>query len=126
MLASEWAQLEGLNKQTVWRWHREGLMPVPVEHTPSGAWLVHDPHYKTHTPAHSTQGKTIAYAKVSTLRLSQKDNLQRQADRLKAITPSHHRDSVRHDRSLNLLLRQILQTSSREEQGEAGDRGDAG
>lgn len=53
-------------------------MPVPVEHTPSGAWLVHDPHYETHT-----QSRTIAYARVSTS--SQKDDLQRQADRLKAF-----------------------------------------
>ena len=58
-------------------------MPVPVEHTPSGAWLVHDPHYKTHTPTTHTQSRTIAYARVSTP--SQKDDLQRQSDRLKAF-----------------------------------------
>ncbi|MFC2648123.1 MAG: IS607 family transposase, partial [Coriobacteriaceae bacterium] len=28
MRASEWAKREGLNVQTVWKWCREGRMPV--------------------------------------------------------------------------------------------------
>lgn len=82
MLVREWAAREGLNPQTVWKWCRTGKMPVPVEHTPSGMWLVHDPKYETPTPAGS-EGRTVCYARVSSA--DQKDDLQRQADRLKAF-----------------------------------------
>lgn len=47
MLVKEWAAREGLHPQTVWKWRREGTMPVPVEHTPTGMWLIHDPKYET-------------------------------------------------------------------------------
>ena len=43
MLVKEWARLEGLHPQTVWKWCRQGTMPVPVEQTPTGMWLIHDP-----------------------------------------------------------------------------------
>ncbi|RRF90920.1 MAG: IS607 family transposase, partial [Coriobacteriaceae bacterium] len=46
MRAREWAEREGLNEQTVWKWCREGKMPVPVEKTATGVWLVHDPKYE--------------------------------------------------------------------------------
>ena len=57
-------------------------MPVPVEHTPSGMWLVHDPKYETPTPD-GNEGRTVCYARVSSA--DQKDDLKRQADRLKAF-----------------------------------------
>ena len=82
MLVREWAASEGLNPQTVWKWCRTGKMPVPVEHTPSGMWLVHDPKYETPTPD-GNEGRTVCYARVSSA--DQKDDLKRQADRLKAF-----------------------------------------
>ena len=51
MRAKEWAALEGLNEQTVWKWCREGLMPVPVEKV-GGLWFVHDPKYEA-PPVHA-------------------------------------------------------------------------
>ena len=54
---------------------------MPVEHTPSGMWLVHDPKYETPTPD-GNEGRTVCYARVSSA--DQKDDLKRQADRLKA------------------------------------------
>lgn len=85
MLVREWAAREGLNPQTVWKWCRTGKMPVPVEHTPSGMWLVHDPKYETSTPV-GNEGRTVCYARVSSA--DQKDDLKRQADRLKAFAIS--------------------------------------
>ena len=82
MLVREWAAREGLNPQTVWKWCRTGKMPVPVEHTPSGMWRVHDPKYETPTPD-GNEGRTVCYARVSSA--DQKDDLKRQADRLKAF-----------------------------------------
>lgn len=82
MLVREWAAREGLNPQTVWKWCRTGRMPVPVEHTPSGMWLVHDPKYETSAPV-GGEGRTVCYARVSSA--DQKADLQRQADRLKAF-----------------------------------------
>lgn len=80
MLVREWARREGLHPQTVWKWCREGTMPVPVEQTPTGAWLIHDPKYET---ALTITGRTVCYARVSST--DQKTDLQRQADRLKAF-----------------------------------------
>lgn len=80
MLVREWARREGLHPQTVWKWCREGTMPVPVEQTPTGAWLIHDPKYET---APTITGRAVCYARVSSS--DQKNDLQRQADRLKAF-----------------------------------------
>ncbi len=83
MQVREWAEREHLNPYTVWKWCREGRMPVPVEHTPTGMWLIHDPNYET-TPAPMAAGRTVVcYARVSSS--GQKADLQRQADRLKAF-----------------------------------------
>lgn len=57
-------------------------MPVPAEHTPTGMWLIHDPKYET-TPTPTAAGRTVCYARVSSS--DQKQDLQRQADRLKAF-----------------------------------------
>ena len=83
MLVREWAAREGLNPQTVWKWCREGTMPVPVEQTPTGMWLIHDPKYETSMFEHHKQGVTVCYARVSSN--DEKQDLTRQADRLKAF-----------------------------------------
>ena len=83
MLVKEWAEREHLHPQTVWKWCRTGKMPVPVEHTPSGMWLIHDPKYETPAPSDAEQSRTVCYARVSSA--GQKADLQRQADRLKAF-----------------------------------------
>ncbi|RYQ30423.1 integrase [Bifidobacterium pseudolongum subsp. globosum] len=86
MLVKEWAAREGLHPQTVWKWCREGTMPVPVEHTPTGMWLIHDPKYETRSCATPDGSRTVCYARVSSA--DQKTDLQRQADRLKAFALS--------------------------------------
>ena len=83
MLVKEWAAREGLHPQTVWKWCREGTMPVPVEHTPTGMWLIHDPKYETRSCATPDGSRTVCYARVSSA--DQKTDLRRQADRLKAF-----------------------------------------
>ena len=57
-------------------------MPVPFERTATGAIIVHDPKYEA-TPATPNAGRTVCYARVSSS--DQKNDLQRQADRLKAF-----------------------------------------
>ncbi|WP_129966721.1 IS607 family transposase [Bifidobacterium pseudolongum] len=86
MLVKEWAEREHLHPQTVWKWCRTGKMPVPVEHTPSGMWLIHDPKYETPSPSDAEQSRTVCYSRVSSA--DQKADLQRQADRLKAFALS--------------------------------------
>lgn len=81
MRVKEWAALEGLNEQTVWKWCREDRMPVPVEKVGS-VWLVHDPKYEA-SGAPAAGSRTVCYARVSSA--DQKVDLQRQADRLKAF-----------------------------------------
>ena len=58
-------------------------MPVPVEKTPTGMYLIHDPRYENTQPVLTGGGRTVCYARVSSA--DQKDDLQRQADRLKAF-----------------------------------------
>ena len=82
MRIREWAEREGFHPQTVWRWCREGKMPVPFERTATGAVIVHDPKYENATPT-TAAGRTVCYARVS--RADQKNDLQRQGDRLKAF-----------------------------------------
>lgn len=82
MRVKEWAALEGLNEQTVWKWCREGRMPVPVEQTSTGVWLIHDPKYEA-SPVPTAGRRTVCYARVSSS--DQKADLQRQADMLKAF-----------------------------------------
>ncbi|MBF1731140.1 MAG: IS607 family transposase, partial [Trueperella pyogenes] len=73
---------EGFHPQTVWKWCREGTMPVPFERTATGAIIVHDPKYENATPA-TAAGRAVCYARVSSN--DQKNDLQRQSDRLKAF-----------------------------------------
>lgn len=86
MLVREWAAREGLHPQTVWKWCREGTMPVSVEHTPTGMWLIHDPKYETRSCMTPDGSRTVCYARVSSA--DQKADLRRQADRLKAFALS--------------------------------------
>lgn len=85
-MVKEWARLEGLHPQTVWKWCRQGTMPVPVEQTPTGMWLIHDPKYETASQPSPAGSRTVCYARVSSG--GQKNDLQRQADRLKAFALS--------------------------------------
>lgn len=85
MRVREWAEREGLNEQTVWKWCREGKMPVPVEKTRTGVWLVHGPKYEA-PPEDPAHGRTVRYARVSSG--DQGAGLQRQADRPKAFAIS--------------------------------------
>ena len=57
-------------------------MPVPFERTATGAVIVHDPKYENTTPT-TTAGRTVCYARVSSS--DQKNDLQRQVERLKAF-----------------------------------------
>lgn len=82
MRIREWAEREGFHPQTVWKWCREGTMPVPFERTATGAVIVHDPKYENATPT-TAAGRTVCYARVSSG--DQKTDLQRQGDRLKAF-----------------------------------------
>ena len=82
MRIREWAEREGFHPQTVWRWCREGTMPVPFERTATGAIIVHDLKYEHTTPT-TAAGRTVCYARVSSN--DQKSDLQRQGDRLKAF-----------------------------------------
>ena len=84
MLVREWAEAEGLNVQTVWKWCRENTMPVPYEKTPTGTYLIHDPKYDEALP--KIEDKVVCYARVSSS--DQKTDLDRQADRLYAFAIS--------------------------------------
>ena len=81
MQVREWAKREHLSPYTVWKWCREGTMPVPVEQTPTGMWLIHDPKYEAAST--TITGRTVCYARVFSS--DQKSDLQRQGDRLKAF-----------------------------------------
>ena len=82
MRIREWAEREGFHPQTVWRWCREGTMPVPFERTATGAVIVHDPKYETMQPR-AAGTRTVCYARVSSS--DQKNDLQQQVERLKAF-----------------------------------------
>lgn len=83
MRVREWARREGFNEQTVWQWCRENRMPVPFERMNTGTIIIHDPKYETMPQSKSMEPRTVCYARVSSG--DQKNDLQRQADRLKAF-----------------------------------------
>ncbi|CAF0705357.1 hypothetical protein MPNT_90073 [Candidatus Methylacidithermus pantelleriae] len=43
MKLSKWAKKQGVSYKAAWRWVRQGKMPVPFEHTPTGTILVKEP-----------------------------------------------------------------------------------
>lgn len=59
MRLKDWAQKEGIHYETARRWASNGTMPVPVTKTATGVWMVED------TPVEQREGKTVAYARVS-------------------------------------------------------------
>ena len=81
MRVREWAKREGFNEQTVWQWCRENRMPVPFERMSTGTIIIHDPKYENQSATPTANGRTVCYARVSSS--DQKDDLTRQADRLK-------------------------------------------
>lgn len=81
MLVREWAEAEGLNVQTVWKWCRNNTMPVPFEKTPTGTYLIHDPKYENYVT--DIVDRVVCYARVSSS--DQRKDLDRQADRLHAF-----------------------------------------
>ena len=83
MRVREWARREGFNEQTVWQWCREDRMPVPFERMGTGTIIIHDPKYESQPVAPTANGRTVCYARVGSS--DQKDDLQRQADRLRAF-----------------------------------------
>lgn len=83
MRVREWARREGFNEQTVWQWCRENRMPVPFERMSTGTIIIHDPKYESQPVAPTANGRTVCYARVSSS--DQKDDLTRQADRLRAF-----------------------------------------
>ena len=82
MRVREWARREGFNEQTVWQWCRENRMPVPFERMNTGTIIIQTRNTRT-SPRPTANGRTVCYARVSSS--DQKDDLQRQADRLKAF-----------------------------------------
>ncbi len=58
-------------------------MPVPFERMSTGTIIIHDPKYESQPVAPTANGRTVCYARVSSS--DQKDDLQRQADRLRAF-----------------------------------------
>ena len=85
MRLNDWAEKEGIAPFTARRWAREGTFPVPIVKTPGGRWIVHDPRYEQQ-PSPESSGKTVGYARVSSS--DQKNDLQRQSDRIKAFLVS--------------------------------------
>ena len=83
MRVREWARREGFNEQTVWQWCRENRMPVPFERLSTGTIIIHDPKYENQPGIPTIKGRMVCYALVSSS--DQKDDLRRQADRLKAF-----------------------------------------
>ena len=59
-------------------------MPVPFERMTTGTIIIHDPKYESRPSASMLKGRTVCYARVSSS--DRKDDLQRQADRLKAFS----------------------------------------
>ena len=81
MRVREWAELEGFNPQTVWKWCREDRMPVPFTRTSVGTVIINDPKYESQ--AENSVGVVACYGRASSS--DQREDLTRQMDRLKAF-----------------------------------------
>jgi putative resolvase len=73
MKLSDWARKQGISYLTAWRWFRADKLPVPARQLPTGTILVEEP---------NPEGRTVLYARVSS---AQRDDLQRQVQRLQAF-----------------------------------------
>ena len=74
---SVWAKQIGVSFKTAQRWYYSGKMPVPTERTPTNRIMV-----CVEEPASAAE-RTVLYARVSSS--DQKDDCQRQADRLRTL-----------------------------------------
>ncbi|MGC9220945.1 MAG: IS607 family transposase [Solirubrobacteraceae bacterium] len=75
MRFSEWARREGVHCQTVWKWFRDGQLPVPARQTATGTILVDGPSERVVKAA-----GVALYARVSSA--DQCDDLERRMGRL--------------------------------------------
>jgi predicted site-specific integrase-resolvase len=73
---SDWAEKQGIDYMTAWRWFKQGKMPVKAIQTPSGTILVEDNKAGTLKPFKST----AIYSRVSSH--DQKKDLDAQVARL--------------------------------------------
>jgi putative resolvase len=78
MKLADWARKQGISYLTAWRWFQAGHLPAFAQQLPTGTILVQEP---------NPQGRTVLYARVSSA--DQKDDLQRQVQRLKAFALEH-------------------------------------
>lgn len=87
MKPSAWAEQNGVTKWTVWQWIRENRLPegVTLEVTPTGRYFLLDSREGVSEPDVAVSGPSVCvcYARVSSS--DQKEDLQRQTDRLKAF-----------------------------------------
>ena len=72
MKLSVWAKLQGVTRQTAYRWFRTGKLPVPAEQLPTGTIIVH--------PNLDISKSFVVYARVSSS--DQKSNLDSQVSRI--------------------------------------------
>lgn len=78
MKLSDYAEQLGISYQTAWRHFKAGKIPYPTSKLPSGTVIVD---YNPNLPL-QMKGKAAIYARVSSA--ENKDNLERQAERLQA------------------------------------------
>lgn len=78
MKLSDYAEQIGISYQTAWRHFKAGKIPYPTSKLPSGTVIVD---YNPNLPL-QMKGKAAIYARVSSA--ENKDNLERQAERLQA------------------------------------------
>jgi putative resolvase len=78
MKLSDYAERIGISYQTAWRHFKAGKIPYPTSKLPSGTVIVD---YNPNLPL-QMKGKAAIYARVSSA--ENKDNLERQAERLQA------------------------------------------
>lgn len=87
MRPKEWAKRNGFSPATVWKWCREGTMPVPTIKTEGGRYIILD------NQEENLPESVVCYARVSSS--DQKHDLQRQADRIKAFAISCGFDDIK-------------------------------
>ena len=80
MKLSSWAKQNGVPYKTAWKWFKAGILPAPARQLPTGTILV-DP------PAETGATRAALYARVSPA--DQKEDLERQLDRLSRYAAEH-------------------------------------
>ncbi len=79
MKLSHWATQQGISYKTAYRMFKENRLPIKSEQLPTGTILVH--------PEQQQQQRVALYARVSSS--DQKEDLQRQLQRLRDYASSH-------------------------------------